>query len=139
MIARLSKDPEFTYVTSGTALLKFSVATSHYVKGEERASFFDCQLWGKQAESIKDYMAKGKQVGLHGEIRQERYTDNSGQQKSKYVYNVDAVQLLDGGRQNGGQSDGRQDYQRPAQSGGRGYQKPAEFPGPESFDDDIPF
>ncbi len=66
LIGRLTRDAELKSTANGTAVSKFSIAVNRRIKkGEawtEEANFFDVLLWGKQAESLHQYLFKGKAV-----------------------------------------------------------------------------
>jgi single-strand DNA-binding protein len=101
LIGRLTRDPELTYANSGTAICKFSLAVNRRKKvadnkWEDEASFFDCSMFGKSAESITQYLEKGKQVSILGELRQNRW-EQDGQSRSKVEIIVNFLQLLGGG------------------------------------------
>ena len=130
---RLVREAELRFSTSGTAILKFSIAVNRSVKKgdkwEDEASFFDCTFFGKMAESVNQYLSKGKQVSIVGELVQNRW-EKDGKQNSKVVIIVNKLQLL------GGKDEQKQE--KPS------YQKPeARQNTPENFRDDcselIPF
>jgi len=110
---RLTRDAELKSAGSGTMLSRFTLAVNRSVKkdGEwtDEAGFFDVNLWGRLAESLNQYLVKGKQVAVTGELRRERWQQD-GQNRSRVLIVADRVQLL------GGESGGRQDG--PADSGG---------------------
>lgn len=124
LTGRLTADAALSYTTSGTACGKFSLAVSRAVKTNdgwrEETDFFDCQLWGKQAESLSTYLRKGKQVAVEGELRQNRW-EQDGQKKSRIVVNVSSVALF------GGKTESKNEYQK------------AESSATAEFEDDIPF
>jgi single-strand DNA-binding protein len=158
LVGRLTRDAELRYTNSGTPVASLSIACNEAVKQQdgswqEQGHFFDCTLWGKQAESVNQYLTKGRQVAITGRLRQEQWTDQqSGQNRSKVVINVQNIELLASpqGEQN-------QAQQRPQVPQNQGYgqsapqyppraQAPVQrdmyaepLPGPESFNDDIPF
>jgi single-strand DNA-binding protein len=100
IIGRLTKDAELKYTTAGTALCKFSIAVNRRQKTDDtwkdEASFFEVSLWGKQGEALGKYLLKGKQVGIEGELRQERW-EYDGQPRSKVGILANTIQLLGGG------------------------------------------
>lgn len=131
LIGRLTRDAILSYTAGGTAVCKFALAVNRRIKkGDqwtEEASFFDCVLWGKSGESINQYLLKGKQIAVDGELRQERW-QHEGQNRSKIEVVANNVQLL------GGQSESKPQQAR--QPGAPvAYQKPAQEP----EDLDIPF
>jgi single-strand DNA-binding protein len=106
LIGRLTRDAELKYTASGIAVCKFSVAVNRKRKDGDNwvdeASFFDVVLWGRQGEALNHYLTKGKQVGVNGELRQERWQDrDSCQGRSKVEIIADNIQLLGGGNENG--------------------------------------
>lgn len=115
IIGRLVRDPDsLAYTAGGTARLNISIAVNRRDKrgGEwsDRASFFDITIWGKTAEGIHPYLAKGKQIAVEGYLDQQRW-EKDGQKFSRVVIVANAVQLL--GRRN---DDRTQDA--PQQAGG---------------------
>ena len=153
VVGRLTRDSELRYTKSGTALCKFAVAVNRSRKVGERwedeASFFDVALWGRQGEAINQYLVKGKQVGIDGELRQDRW-DQDGQSRSRVEIVAFNVMLLGGGRGGPGSDGGgsRQESgiggdpsgDRGDPSGDRGDPGAGSAGQPnDDFDDDIPF
>ena len=147
LVGRLTRDAELMYTNSGYALSKFSLAVNRRKKQGDQyvddASFFDINLWGKSAENLNQYLLKGTQLAVEGQLRQERW-EQDGMKRSKVSIEAIKVQLL-GGRQEGqghssGYSQGSQ--QRPQQSGGpqsfESYTPPS-GPIQDDYEDDIPF
>jgi single-strand DNA-binding protein len=145
VVGRLTRDAELKYTNSGQAICHFSVATSsRRKKGDQwidESSFWDVDLWGKQGESINQYLTKGKLVAVEGSMRQDRW-EQDGQTRSKTLITANTVQLLgsSGGSGSGGQGSS---YERPARSQGeapapKGQSAP-NGPSADDFTDDIPF
>ena len=134
LVGRLTRDAELRYTNSGVAMSKFSLAINRRRKvgdqWEEEANFFDVVLWGKQAEALNQYMVKGKQVGIDGELRQNRW-EQDGQPRSKVEISANNIQLLGGGR--GGERGGETRSGPPQGNFGGSESIPTEF------EDDIPF
>jgi single-strand DNA-binding protein len=140
LVGRLTRDAELKYTSGGSAVCKFSIALNRRKKTgdtwSDEAHFFDVVLWGRQGEAIHQYLGKGKQVAVQGELRQNRWEQN-GQSRSKVEIHALNVQLLGGGP-SGGQPGG-------SYSGARGGTDQVEGSGgdygggPEDFEDDIPF
>lgn len=101
IVGRLTRDAELKYTTGGTAVSKLGIAVNKRVKkGDEwteQASFFDVTLWGKMAEGLYQYLVKGKQIAIEGELEQERW-EKDGQAHSKVTITASNVQLLGGGQ-----------------------------------------
>jgi single-strand DNA-binding protein len=154
LIGRLTRDAELKYTSGGMAVCKFALAVNKRRKqGEqwvEEANFFDIVLWGKSGESLNQYLVKGKQVAVEGELHQNRW-EQDGQARSKIEINANNVQLL-GGTAGGGQggsngSNGSGNQGNSGAQGGSVYQKrapnaasgPSDMDVPPDFPDDIPF
>ena len=101
IIGRLTKDGTecFKYLPTGTACLNFSIAVNETYKAkdgkdEEFTNFFECSLFGKSAETLKDYFRKGNRIAVVGSLRQSTWQGKDGKKASKVVIMVDNVQLL---------------------------------------------
>ena len=99
LIGRLTKDADLSYSGSGSAILNFSIAVDHRKKsdGSTDTSFFNCKAFGKLGESLGKYLTKGKQVGVKGYLKQDRW-EKDGQKQSRVCINCDEIELL-GGRE----------------------------------------
>ena len=133
LIGRLTRDAELRYSSGGMGICKFSIAVNRSVKKNDKwvdeASFFDCTVFGKTAENIRQYLTKGQQVCINGELVQNRWAKD-GKQMSRVEINVNHVQLI------GGKSDKPQQAQQANSYAPSG---PESFQG-DSFDDPmIPF
>lgn len=113
LVGRLTRDVgsderSFGYVASGQARANLSIAVNRSKKDSatgnwvEEANFFDVTLWGKQAENLKPYLTKGKQIAVDGYLKQDRW-QKDGQNFNRVTIVANNVQLL-GGRSDGGQS-----------------------------------
>jgi single-strand DNA-binding protein len=140
LVGNLGRDAELRYTPSGAAVAKFSLATTEVWndKGgqrQERTEWHNIDLWGKQAESLSEYLVKGKQVYVEGRLQTDEYTDKDGNKKKSTKVRCDRVVLLGGG--GGGRSGGSGGGGRGAEDmGGRAPAEPSSEP---ITDDDIPF
>jgi len=109
LIGRLTRDSELKYTPSGIAVCKFAIAVNRKKKqGDEwveEASFIDIVLWGRSGETLNQYLLKGKQVAIEGELHQNRW-EQEGQSRSKIEVMASNVQLLGGNQANSGQNNG---------------------------------
>jgi single-strand DNA-binding protein len=120
----LGKDAEVNYLPNGDAVCKFSIADS---QGKEKPTiWWNCQLFGKRAESLAPYLVKGQAVTVSGNITEREWNDKEGNKRKSMDVRVQDV-ALQGGRK-------EQQEERPAP-------KPASRPasGFADLDDDIPF
>jgi len=133
LIGNLGKDPEVRFTPSGRAVARFPLATSEVwndAEGarQERTEWHNIVVWGKQAETCGQYLAKGRQVFVEGSIRSRQYDDKDGNRR--YITEVigQRVQFLGGGGGRGAES----------RSGGGAPEEPPAAPA-SAEDDDIPF
>jgi len=117
----LTKDAEVSTTTSGTSMLKFSVANKIGYGEHEKVNYFNCVIWGKRAEGrLAEFLTKGTQVAVTGELDMRVYQKKDGDCGASLEVNVNNVDLIG--------SKGKQE------------EKPAAKPVPDDFDDsDLPF
>ena len=86
LMGRLTKDPELRFAAgSGTAVSRFAVAVDRKKK-DDGADFINCVAFGKTAETISQYLVKGRQILIEGNIRTGSYENDEG--KKIYTTNV---------------------------------------------------
>ena len=111
LIGRLTRDAEVSYTPGGMAIASLSLAINRSTKGKDgqwydEANYFDVKLFGKQAEGLKPYLLKGKQIGIDGYLKQERW-EKDGQKFSRVIINANDIQLL-GGKDKGYSNDSQE-------------------------------
>ncbi|MDR0622954.1 MAG: single-stranded DNA-binding protein [Treponema sp.] len=149
LIGRLTRDAELKITSTGQAVCKFSIAVNRRRKNgdqwEDEANFFDIVVWGRQGESLSQYLVKGKMVGVDGELRQDRWQQQDGQNRSKVEIVANYLQLLGGspgssGNGSGGNGGSGASPDRQSWQGGGGPAAPSPAPpSDDGFADDIPF
>ena len=139
LVGRLTRDSELRYLKSGMPISRFSIAVNRSKKDGDQwvdeASFFEIDFYGKGAEAVNRYLTKGQQVGVEGELRQDRW-EQDGAARSKVVVNASNVRLLgnQGGKDGPGSTQPPQDVKaHPAR------QADAVAQVSDTFEDDIPF
>lgn len=137
LVGNLGRDAEMRYTPSGVAVTNFSVATTETWKDkagekQERTEWTRCQLWGKAAAAVTEYLTKGKQVFVEGRLQTNEWTDKDGNKRKTTEVRVDRVVLLGGGK--GGERR-RDEHVRDEDMGAAAEQPQA----PELDDSDIPF
>lgn len=114
LVGRLTRDAELRYTPSGIAVCNFAVAVNRRRKNgdewSEEVSFFDIVLWGRQGEALNQYLVKGKQVAIDGELRQNRW-EQDGQSRSRIEIIANNLQLLGGSSGGQGASMGQSSNQ----------------------------
>jgi single-strand DNA-binding protein len=136
LVGNLTKDPELR-PTSGSSLCKLRIAVNTRRKDEtgqwvDKPNYFDVTVWGNQAESCAQYLAKGRPVAIDGRLEWREWdaTDGSGKRQAVEIV-AETVQFL--GSRDGGGGGGEPQFV-PAGAAGES----ADFPA-SSADDDIPF
>ncbi len=128
IIGNLGRDPEMRYTPDGTAVTDFSVATSQKwtnkdgTPGEETV-WFRCTAWRKLAETVNQYLTKGRQVFIEGRLKPDSatggprtYTRSDGTPGAQYEVTVNTIKFL-GGRGEGDVSDSSVSQQEPPAGG----------------------
>lgn len=99
IIGNLGRDAELRYLPSGLAVLDFSIAanerwTDRNGQQQENTTWFRISVFGKQADVLKQYLTRGKQVYVDGRLRMNEYTDRNGEKRFSLDVKADTVQLL---------------------------------------------
>lgn len=145
LVGNLGQDPEVRYMPNGGVVANITLATSESWRdkqtGEmkEQTEWHRVVLFGKLAEVAGEYLRKGSQVYIEGQLRTRKWTDQAGVEKytTEVVVNVGGTMQMLGGRpQNAAQPDNKSQSQSQPQSTGAA---PAAGNEPPPFEDDIPF
>lgn len=87
LIGRLTKDPDLRFAAgTGTAVCKFTLAVNR-MKKDDPADFINCIAFGKQGETVAQYMQKGQLFAITGRIQTGSYINKDNQK----VYTTDVV------------------------------------------------
>lgn len=112
LAGNLTRDPELRYTPRGTAVAKFGLAVNRKWKdgesGEmkEEVTFVDIDAFGKQAETIGQYLKKGRPILIEGRLKLDSWEDKQTQQKrSRLGVVLESFSFLDSGREGGGGGD----------------------------------
>ncbi len=100
LIGRLGRDPELRYTASGTPVANFPIATSEtYVdkdgNRQEKTEWHRVVVWAKQAESVSNYLSKGRLALVEGSLQTRKWTDNQGQERYTTEIRAQRVIFLD--------------------------------------------
>lgn len=132
LTGRLTRDPELRVTAGGTQLLSFTLAFNTSVRNrqtgewDERSNFIDCTMFGKRAEALLNFLAKGQKVAIEGKLRYATW-DKDGQRHSKLDLIVDEIDFM-AQRQNAAQPASAPDSPQAPMP-----------PVVDTFDEDIPF
>src|SRR5690242_20471685 len=119
LVGNLGRDAELRYTPGGAAVATLNLATTEVFKDREGQRKEDTQwhrviLWGKTAESLQDYLTKGKQIYVEGKLQTRKWKDKDGNDKYTTEVRGDRVVLLSGGGRSEGA--GRSEGSRAARS-----------------------
>ena len=143
LAGNLTRDPELRYTPKGTAVARLGLAINRKWKSEtgemkEEVTFVDVDAFGRTAETIGQYLKKGRPILIEGRLRYETWEDKqTKQKKSKLGVVLENFQFLDSG---GGRGEGSTEAPRPRPASGPAPAAPEPAEGdapPES--DDVPF
>ena len=156
LMGRLTRDPELRYTTSGMAIARLGLAVNRSWRSQdsrelkEETTFIDVDAFGKQAETLGQYLKKGRPIYVEGRLKLDSWEDKqSGQKRTRLGVVLESFQFIDGGgRDSGGDDYGDSHDSGPSGRGdsGGGY---SSSPPPQSSssssssmdddDDDVPF
>ena len=144
LVGNLGNDPDVKYTQAGMAITRISLATTSVRKDkdgnqQERTEWHRVVFFGKLGEIAGEYLRKGSQVYVEGELRYDKYTGQDGVEKYSTDIVASELQMLGDKREgqssagggHGGSRGGAPQRQRPAPA----TQQPAD----DFADDDIPF
>ena len=99
IIGNLGRDPEVRYTPTGQMVASFSIASNHRYKtasGEQReeTEWFNCQAFGKLAETCNAYLSKGQQVYVEGRLTSRTYQTRDGQTRHSNDITIREIQFL---------------------------------------------
>jgi single-strand DNA-binding protein len=136
MIGRLTKDPEIRFTPSGTKVAEFRLAVNHTYRtrdGEKREEtcFLDVSVMGRSADTVENYLTKGREVFVEGRLQFNTWETQNGEKRSKHRMVADRFQFL------GGRGTGRGPDEDAYEERSSSHQAVADSGGSE--EDDLPF
>jgi single-strand DNA-binding protein len=102
VLGNLGRDAELRYTPGGAAVATLSLATTETWNDkagqrQERTEWHRIVVWGKQAESLAEYLKKGKQILVEGRIQTRQWTDRENAKRFTTEIRADRITLLGGG------------------------------------------
>ena len=142
IVGNMGRDAEVRYTPGGAAVATLSLATTDVWNDkagqrQEKTEWHRVVVWGKQAETLAEYLTKGRQIYVEGRLQTRQWDDKDGNKRYTTEIRSDRIVLLGGrgGAGEGGGGGGDYGSPRPTSSYGGGA-----APGPpELTEDDIPF
>ena len=157
LIGNLTRDPEIRHTPKGTAVGDLSMAINMTYRTQEgtdkeEVCYVDVVVWGRQAETCKDYLSKGSPIFIEGRLQLDQWETQQGEKRSRLRVRAERVQFLGrgggsgggGGRQSSGGGYSQERSERRDGGGSRDYDRPSrenydEPPMNDAADDEIPF
>ncbi len=94
LLGNVGKNPEVRETSNGTKVVNFPLATQRYSKKERVTDWHNITAYGKTADICEQYVDKGKQIYLEGNIRNESWTGKDGNKKFRTVIVAQMIELL---------------------------------------------
>lgn len=141
LVGNLGRDAEMRFTAGGTPVATVSLATTEKFTDKEGQKREDTQwhrivIWGKTAQSLHEYLTKGKQIYVEGRIQTREWTDKEGKAVKTTEIRADRIVLLGSGGGGGGDRGPRTGARdRQSESVEAADMMPVDAP----HDDDIPF
>ncbi|TVQ62750.1 MAG: single-stranded DNA-binding protein [Phycisphaerales bacterium] len=148
LMGNLTRDPELRHTPSSMAVANIGLAVNRRFRdsagnNQEETTFVDCEAWGRTAEVMCQYLAKGRPVFVEGRLKLDQWQDKEGGNRSKLKVVIENFQFVDsrtegapggggGASGGGGPPAQRSAGSQPARQGTTPAYEPVE-------DDDIPF
>ncbi len=141
LVGNLGRDAELRYTPGGAAVATLNMATTEVWNDksgqrQEKTEWHRVVLWGKTAESLNEYLTKGKQIYVEGRLQTRQWDDKDGNKRYTTEIRGDRVVLLGGG---GGRGGGGGSYSQGASERGGDFGAPSPEASAPLTDDDIPF
>ncbi len=111
LVGRLGRDPELRYTQSGTPVANLSLATDESYTDKEgnrqsRTEWHKVVVWNRQAETVSNYLGKGRLVLIEGLLQTRKWQDQQGNNRYSTEIRAQRVVFMDSG-QGGGQEQGQ--------------------------------
>ena len=142
LVGNLGRDAELRYTPGGSPVATINLATTEIWNDkagqrQEKTEWHRVVLWGKTAESLNEYLTKGKQIYVEGRLQTRQWDDKDGNKRYTTEIKADRITLLGGGGGRGaGAGGGGAEYGARGGGAGGGMDEPPVEP---ITDDDIPF
>ncbi len=145
LVGNLTRDPELRYTPKGVAIAKIGLAINRVYTTEtgekrEEVTFVDVDAFGKQAETIGQYLKKGRPILVEGRLRLDQWDDKqTGQKRSKLGVVLESFKFLDSGnRGDGGAEAPRRQAPAAAPAAAESAAEPAAADAPPEGEEDVP-
>ena len=140
LMGNLTRDPEVRHTPKGTAVGDLAINLTYRAQDgteKEEVCYVDVVVWGRQAETCRDYLSKGAPIFVEGRLQLDQWEGPEGEKKSRLRVRADRVQFLSRGGGGGGRSprgEGGSSREKGGDSAGS-----SKAPAADPADDDVPF
>lgn len=123
LVGRLTESPELRYTSNGTAVSDITLAVNRYYRDmnderQEETSFILVTVWGRQAENCCEYLSKGSQIAMTGRLKQDKWENDSGEQRSRLKVVANNIRFLDASAEGEPPQPEGQDFMSDSSEGG---------------------
>ena len=144
LVGNLGRDAELRYTPGGAAVATLNMATTENWtdksgQKQEKTEWHRVVFWGKVAESLTEYLTKGKQVYVEGRLETRQWNDKDGNKRYTTEIKGDKIVLLGGGGGRGGGGGMSRGGGEDSMGGGQPSHGGGDIPDTPLTDDDIPF
>lgn len=99
VLGNLTRDPELRYTPNGTAVCQLGVALNRRWRDQagelqQEVTFVDVTVWNKQAESVAQYLTKGRAVAIEGRLQLDTWETEAGERRSRLKVVAQRVTFL---------------------------------------------
>lgn len=99
LVGNLGKDPEVRYIQNGNAVCNLRLAVTERRKDgdnwKDHTEWMDVVTWGKTAENVGQYLAKGSKIYVEGRLQTREYDDKDGNKRKATEVNASQILFLD--------------------------------------------
>ncbi|WP_018291926.1 single-stranded DNA-binding protein [Verrucomicrobium sp. 3C] len=139
LIGNLTRDPEVRYTPKGTAVGDLALAVNTSIRGQdgqvkEETCFVDIVAWGRQAETVKEFLHRGSPILVEGRLQFEQWETREGEKRNRLRVRAERIQFLGRGKPAGGPPTG-EETGRPREGG----EPTGPTEGNVSEPDEVPF
>ena len=104
LMGNLTRDHQMSYMPNNTAVVEIGLAMNHRYKDsagnqQEKVCFVDCTAFGKTAETINKYLAKGNPLMVEGRLELDQWQDKEGNNRSKHKVFIEKFTFVGAGKE----------------------------------------
>ncbi len=142
LVGNLTRDPQMSYLPSQTPVVEIGLAVNRRWRGQdgqqrEETCFVDCRAYGKQAETLNQYMRKGQPILIEGRLQLDTWEGKDGQKRSKHRVVIERFQFLGAPAPHSAPAPSKEPAPQETEAEERPEPQPDPYEGGEK--DDIPF